>query len=93
MLGRGSMLDMLVGFRKMYDEADMVTGHYILRHDLPILNSAYIENGLPPLDAKLVQDTKVHLLNWKDLPKTQEQYLNDDGDSCAQGAYDTGDVA
>jgi hypothetical protein len=34
------MHEMLLGFREMYNAADMVTGHYITRHDLPILNGA-----------------------------------------------------
>lgn len=76
LLGRDDPFDMLNEFVAMYDEADGVTGHYILMHDLPILNSALIEMGFPPLGPKLVQDTKVHLVTWKDTPKTQE-HLSD----------------
>jgi hypothetical protein len=72
LLGDVSMVEMLTWFAELYQQADMVTGHYIRMHDLPILNGAMLENGLPPLGAKLSSDTKLDLINWKDLPKTQE---------------------
>jgi hypothetical protein len=34
-------------FVAMYDQADIVTGHYVLGHDLPIINGALIELGMP----------------------------------------------
>lgn len=67
-----SLGDMLSLFREAYDEADLLTGHYILRHDLGILNGAMVEQGLPILTPKLVLDTKVHTVKWKDIPKSQE---------------------
>ena len=63
---------MLAGFREMWDQADIVTGHYIRNHDLPILNGAMIEFGLRPLDAKMSCDTKNDLVKFKDLSKSQE---------------------
>lgn len=63
---------MLKWFRDLYDEADIVTGHYIRRHDLPIINGALMEHGLRPLTAKLSSDTKGDLIRWKDLSKSQE---------------------
>lgn len=66
------MRAMLYGFRGMYEQADMVTGHYITRHDLPIINASCVEWGVPLLSAKLVEDTKTHLLRFSDIPKTQE---------------------
>ena len=62
LLGRDTPRAMFAGFRKMYDAADIVTGHYVLMHDLGIINGAMIELGLPPLGEKLVSDTKVHLI-------------------------------
>lgn len=59
-------------FRDLYDAADIVTGHYIKKFDLPILNGQMIEYGLPPLDQKLVQDTKVDLIDFEGLSKSQE---------------------
>lgn len=62
----------LEAFVEAYNEADLVTGHYITRHDLPIINGALIENGLPILGQKLVSDTKTHLVKRQDLPASQE---------------------
>ena len=67
-----STMDMLTAFEEAYQDADIVTGHYIRRHDLPILTGAFVENGLLPLEPKLAQDTKLDLINWKDLPQSQE---------------------
>jgi hypothetical protein len=69
---RAQMTEMLMGFKEMYDQADMVTGHYIRRHDLPIVNAGLVEWGLPLLKAKLTQDTKLDLVRFSDIPKTQE---------------------
>lgn len=67
--------DMLAEFAEVYMAADVVTGHYIRRHDLPILNGAMVEFGFLPLDGKLASDTKMDLYRWKDLPQSQE-YLS-----------------
>lgn len=68
----GSAIRMLKRFLEAYNQADIVTGHYILGHDLPVINAACLELGLPPLRQKLVQDTKVHLTNRKYLSASQE---------------------
>lgn len=65
----GRILELFVA---AYNEADVVTGHYITRHDLPIINGALIENGLPILDQKLASDTKTQLVKRQDLPASQE---------------------
>jgi len=67
-----SYYDLVSGFRVLYDNADIVTGHYITKFDLPILNGAMFECGLPPLDAKLVIDTKTDLLDMQGRSKSQE---------------------
>lgn len=72
LLGEVSLVDMLTWFAELYQQADMVTGHYIREHDLPILNGAMLEVGMPSLAPKLVCDTKIDLIGWKDIPKTQE---------------------
>lgn len=72
LLGRDDPKEMLERFLERYNEAGMVTGHYIRRHDLPIINGALIEYRLPPLQPKLVQDTKVDLIRESDLPVSQE---------------------
>ena len=63
---------MLGRFIERYNEADMVTGHYIRRHDLPITNAMLYELDLPLMKAKLSCDTKLDLFKKADLPATQE---------------------
>lgn len=63
---------MVTAFRELYDEADMVTGHYIRKFDLPILNGAMLEWGMKPLGRKLVLDTKTDLLDVAGLSQSQE---------------------
>lgn len=69
---KGSAERMLLAFKKVYDEADMVVGHFIRRHDLPILQGALMELNLPLLGPKLTQDTRLDLPKEKDLPVSQE---------------------
>lgn len=72
LLGRDDPFEMLEGFRVLYDEANMVTGHYIRKHDLPIINGAMLEYGLPPLPQKLTCDTKLDLKDRHDISVSQE---------------------
>jgi len=72
LLGRDDPKDMLREFRVLYNWSDMVTGHYIRKHDLPIVNGAMLEYGLGPLDEKLTSDTKLDLVKRKDLSASQE---------------------
>jgi len=72
LLGEHSQKEMLVEFVKLYDEADIVTGHYIRRHDLPIINGALMEHHLPPLSPKLTSDTKVHMRTRSGISASQE---------------------
>lgn len=71
-LGDVDLADILLGFKAMYDEADIVTGHYIRNHDLPIINGALMELGLPGLGPKLTQCTKNDLVTSKGISKSQE---------------------
>lgn len=64
--------EILDEFVQAYDQADIVTGHYIRRHDLPIINGALIENGMPILSQKTTTDTKLDLVKRSDLPVSQE---------------------
>jgi hypothetical protein len=59
-------------FIALYNDADAVTGHYIRKFDLPILNGACLEWGYPPLSEKLVYDTKIDLANVAGLSQSQE---------------------
>lgn len=76
LLGRDDPESMLKAFCLLYAEADMVTGHYITKHDLPIIQGALIEFGLPLLGPKLVDDTKTGMKKKADMPATQE-HLSD----------------
>lgn len=67
--GPGRMLDT---FLEAYNEAGIVTGHYIRGFDLPLLNAAYVESGFDPLTAKRTSDTKGDLLRLHGISKSQE---------------------
>lgn len=66
------MEDILDAFVEAYDEADIVTGHFIRGYDLGLVNGALIEYGRPPLKPKLTQDTKGDLIRFSGLSKSQE---------------------
>lgn len=72
LLGETDLIDILRRFVAAFDTADMVTGHYITGHDLPMVNGALMECRMPPLPDKLVQDTKTHLIRSKGLSLSQE---------------------
>jgi len=72
LLGLDSPREMLEEFCFYYDEADIVTGHYIRKHDLPIINGALLEYSLPPLAPKMTCDTKLDLVSMKDISRSQE---------------------
>ena len=69
---QAAMTVLLTDFRKLYDEADVVTGHYIRNHDLPIINGAMVELGLKPLAPKMSVCTKNDLVRFKGISKSQE---------------------
>lgn len=52
--------------------ADVVTGHYIRRHDLPLISDHCIRFGLPPLPPLMTSDTQADLPRVKGLGKSQE---------------------
>lgn len=66
------MRDMLWDFTEAYNAADMVTGHFIRGYDLPAINSALIEAGMNPLRQKMTHDTKLDLIRFSGLSKSQE---------------------
>lgn len=69
---RRSAADIAKRFRERYEAADIVTGHYIRKFDLPIMNGVMFEHGLGPLPEKLVIDTKSDLLDFAGRSKSQE---------------------
>ncbi len=68
----GSQKRMLLGFLKAYNQADMVTGHWISGFDLPVLQGALMELELPLLGDKLTCDTKRDLKKRKYISASQE---------------------
>lgn len=68
----GSYRTMLEEFVKLYNSADIVTGHYIRGHDLPVINGALMELGLPTLGRKETSDTKIDLTERKYISASQE---------------------
>lgn len=72
LLGETDPITMLQAFRAAYEQADMVTGHYIRGYDLPMVNGALTEYQLPVLGDKLTQDTKIDLVRRQGLSGSQE---------------------
>ena len=72
LLGESDPVTMLDAFRRAYDAADMVTGHFIRGYDLPMVNGALTEYQRPPLGDKLTQDTKIDLIRRQGLSSSQE---------------------
>lgn len=75
-LGEFDKVTMLLNFLQRYNEADIVTGHYIRRHDLPTINGELLEYGFRPLQPKLTIDTKLDMVKKRGIPATQE-YLSE----------------
>lgn len=63
---------MLEAFVDRYNQADIVTGHYIRAFDLPKINGALAELGLSLLEPKLTHDTKLDLKKMAGISKSQE---------------------
>ncbi len=72
LLGEVEPVEMLTQFLRVYQQADMVTGHYIRGYDLPMINGALTERSLPPLPDKLSHDTKIDLVRRQGLSGSQE---------------------
>ena len=64
--------DMLQQFMDAFNQADMVTGHYLRRHDLPLVIDHCARLGVPWPRQILVQDTKVDLVRMNGLGQSQE---------------------
>jgi hypothetical protein len=63
---------MLTEFLRYYDQADIVTGHYIRKHDLPLLNDHALRLLGRPIGAKLTQDTQRDMTSVKSMGKSQD---------------------
>ena len=67
-----TVADLLEVFLPVLAEADMVTGHFIRGFDLPLLQGACVESEMPLLGSVMTQDTKLDLLTFQGLSKSQE---------------------
>lgn len=63
---------MLEEFIQAYDQADMVTGHFIRAFDLPVINAARLRVGGSPIGKKLSSDTKLDLVKASGISKSME---------------------
>lgn len=72
LLGETEPVEMLQAFLVAYQQADMVTGHFVRGYDLPMVNGALTEYGLPVLGNKLTQDTKIDLIRRQGLSSSQK---------------------
>ena len=72
LLGRDDPRQMHEEFEALYREADILTGHYIRKFDLPLINGARFELGMSPLPTAYTCDTKLDLMPFKHLPQSQE---------------------
>jgi hypothetical protein len=71
-LGDLPLRTILQRFVAAYQQADMITGHYVRGHDLPMINGALMELGMPALTDVMVQDTKLDLMRSKGISLSQE---------------------
>lgn len=63
--------EVLIPLVEQIEQADMLTGHNLLRFDLPVLNAELLRCGLPSLKPVKVQDT-IRLAKSKGLKKGQD---------------------
>ena len=63
--------EVLAPLVEVIEQADMLTGHNLLRFDLPVLNAELLRCGLPSLKKVKVQDT-IRLAKTKGLKKGQD---------------------
>jgi hypothetical protein len=72
LLGECDLPYILKRFVEVWQQADLVTGHYCKGHDIPMLNGALMECRMPLLPDKRVSDTKIDLPRTKGLSLSQE---------------------
>lgn len=74
LLGETDLPTMLRAFVDAYNQADLVTGHYIRGFDLPLINGALTEFQLPMLADKLTHDTKLDAGRRHGMSNSQESW-------------------
>lgn len=73
---RGLQVEPLHEFRYRVEHADIVTGHNILKHDIPLLNAHMDRTGQARLKWPHVVDTMKLRQGVRGLPKSQEYLLD-----------------
>jgi hypothetical protein len=72
LLGEMELPDMLAAFTRAWDEADLVTGHFIRGFDIPLIQGALTEQRMPTLRDKMTHDTKLDLVRRHGISGSQE---------------------
>lgn len=67
-----SQRKMLWSFANAYATADIVVGHWIRSFDLPTVQTAMVDLGLPLLGEKMAHDTKSDVIRLGGISKSQE---------------------
>lgn len=72
LLGEVEGPEMLRRFTEAFNQADLVTGHFIRGFDLPLIQGQLTEYQMPALGDKLTSDTKLDLLRRHGFSGSQE---------------------
>jgi hypothetical protein len=72
---RGLVVEDLSRLRKMIESAGAVTGHNIVRHDIPLLNSHFDRLDQPRIEWPHVIDTMSLIRNGMGMSRSQENLL------------------
>lgn len=67
--------EILTHFVERYNQATLVTGHYIRKHDLPHINAALVDAGMNSLGSISTSDSKDDLVRMTGLPKNLEYLI------------------
>jgi hypothetical protein len=67
-----TVADLLEVFLPVIRSADVVTGHFIRGFDLPLIQGACVETEMQLLGPTMSQDTKLDLMTFQGLSKSQE---------------------
>lgn len=82
---------MMREFLKVYELADVVTGHNIRRFDLPTLNGECLRLGIATLGSKMTQDTLRDIVRTKGMKRDQDNLAKQFGlpvDKLTMGWHD-----
>ena len=72
LLGETDLPEILQAFVAVWNQADLVTGHFLRGHDIPMINGALVEFGMPMLCDRMTSDTKLDFGRTKGISLSQE---------------------